>query len=150
MLGGMKCYIMDCDMDKNYFGGTAIWTMTWVGHTSQRNVSSGGEWGFSLPPNDHHLHPARPGVGKLPVAGVKTRMPVSPPQGHKDNSGEAPPGPTLDSCMVGESESTAYIKGRVEGIDVTVLIDSGCNVSLISEKLRMSIPALRKHVLNTQ
>ena len=51
---------------------------------------------------------------------------------------------------MGESESTAYIKGRVEGIDVTVLIDSGCNVSLISEKLRMSIPALRKHVLNTQ
>lgn len=51
---------------------------------------------------------------------------------------------------MGESETTAYVKGLVEGVDVTVLIDSGSTVSLISEEFRMSIPALRKRVLNTR
>ena len=77
-------------------------------------------------------------------------MPVSPPQGHNDNSAAATPDPTVGSCSVGESESTAYVKGLVEGVDATVLIDSGSNVSLISEEFTMSIPALQKHVLNTQ
>ena len=94
--------------------------------------------------------PAQRGAGKLLVAGIETRMPVSPPQGHNENSAAATLDPTVDSCSVGESESTAYVKGLVEGVDVTVLIDSGSNVSLISEEFRMSIPALRKHVLNTQ
>ena len=76
-------------------------------------------------------------------------MPVSPPQGHTDNAAAATPDPTVDSCSVGESESMAYVKGLVEGVDVTVLIDSSSNVSLISEEFRMSIPALRKRVLNT-
>ena len=74
-------------------------------------------------------------------------MPLSPTQGHNDNSAAATPDPTVDSCSVGESESTAYVKGLVEGVDVAVLIDSGSNVS---EEFRMSIPALRKRVLNTQ
>ena len=72
-------------------------------------------------------------------------MPLSPTQGHNDNSAAATPDPTVDSCSVGES--TAYVKGLVEGVDVAVLIDSGSNVS---EEFRMSIPALRKRVLNTQ
>ena len=77
-------------------------------------------------------------------------MPVSPPQGQNGGSAVDAPGPSMDSCSVGESKPTAYVKGLVEGVDVTVLIDSGSNVSLISEEFRMSIPALRKRVLNTQ
>lgn len=42
----------------------------------------------------------------------------------------------MDSCSVGESKSTAYVEGLVEGVDVTVLIDS--------------IPALRKSMLTVQ
>lgn len=77
-------------------------------------------------------------------------MPVSPPQGQHGNSAVVAPDPSMDSGSVGEYKPTAYVKGLVEGVDVTVLIDSGSTVSLISEEFRMSIPALRKRVLNTQ
>lgn len=43
-----------------------------------------------------------------------------------------------------------YVKGRIEGVDVTALLDSGSNVLLIAEELRMSIPVLHKHVLHSQ
>lgn len=53
-------------------------------------------------------------------------------------------------CSVSVSEPTAYVKGLVQDVDVSVLIDSGSNVSLISEEFKMSIPTLCKRVLNTQ
>jgi len=84
------------------------------------------------------------------VTGVETQMPVSPLQGQMDYSAGKAPARALDSCSVGESKPTAYVRGLVEGVDVTVLIDSGSNVSLISEDFRMSTSALRKRVLNTQ
>ena len=62
----------------------------------------------------------------------------------------AAPGPMMDPCSVREFECTAYVKGLVEGTDVTVLMDSGSTVSLISEKFKMSISSLRRRVLNTQ
>lgn len=62
--------------------------------------------------------PARPGAGKLPVAGIGTRMPVLPPQGQDDNPTVIAPDPTVDSCSVGVSEPTAYVRtgiGLIEG-----------------------------------
>ena len=50
---------------------------------------------------------------------------------------------------MGESRCTSYIRGLIENVDVAILIDSGSNVSLISEAFKMSIPALRKRVLCT-
>lgn len=87
---------------------------------------------------------------KLPVAGIGARMPVLPPQGQDDNPTLIAPDPTVDSCSADMSEPTAYVKGLVEGVDVSVLIDSGSNVSLISEEFKMCIPTLHKRVLNTQ
>lgn len=74
-------------------------------------------------------------------------MPVSPPQGHNNYSTVVILNFTVDS--VGES-AMAYIKALVEGVDVTVLINSGSNVSLISKKFRISIPTLHRCVINTQ
>lgn len=45
---------------------------------------------------------------------------------------------------------TSYVKGLIEGCEVTILMDTGSNVSLITDSFRMSIPSLRKRVLNRQ
>uniref|UniRef100_A0A3Q2ZZT4 Gypsy retrotransposon integrase-like protein 1 n=1 Tax=Kryptolebias marmoratus TaxID=37003 RepID=A0A3Q2ZZT4_KRYMA len=55
----------------------------------------------------------------------------------------------MDCSLMGESKRTSYVRGLIEGVDVAVLIDSGSNVSLISEDFKMSVPALRKRVLST-
>ena len=94
----------------------------WDARHSRTSAAARCDVSISLPTIAISI-PAWPGAGKLPVAGIDTQMPVSTPQGHMDNSAVASPGPTVDSCSVGKSESTAYIKGLVEGIDVTVLID---------------------------
>ena len=72
-----------------------------------------------------------------------------PSQG-QNCSASVPPDPLIGSGSVGVASPTAYVKGLIEGVDVTVLIDSGSSISLISEELRMSIPTLRKRVLDTQ
>jgi len=88
---------------------------------------------------------ARTAAGKLPATGVETQMPVSPLQVQIDYSAGKAPARALDSCSVGESKPTAYVRVLVEGVGVTVLIDSGSNVSLISEDFRMSMSALLFH-----
>lgn len=104
---------------------------------------------FYLPPDNHHRHPCTTRSRETPSSWHWDPMPVLPPQGQDDNPTVIAPDPTVDSCSVGVSEPTTYVKGLVEG-DVSVLIDSGSNVSLISEEFKMSIPTLRKRVLNTQ
>lgn len=98
--------------------------------TYEGEVNS-GFWTETIPPLFPDVCvsiPARTGVGKLPVAGIMTQMSVLPPQGQNDDSPVAAPDPVMDSCSVGESKSSAYVKGLVEGVDVTVLIDSGSNL----------------------
>lgn len=42
---------------------------------------------------------------------------------------------------------TSNVRGVVEGTEVTILVDSGATVSLISADFRMSVPALRNRPL---
>lgn len=42
---------------------------------------------------------------------------------------------------------TSYMRGVVEGTEVSILVDSGSTVSLISKDFHVSVPALRTRTL---
>uniref|UniRef100_A0AAV2MQ11 Reverse transcriptase n=1 Tax=Knipowitschia caucasica TaxID=637954 RepID=A0AAV2MQ11_KNICA len=49
-----------------------------------------------------------------------------------------------DDVDVGlEKYPTAYVRGVIEGVEASVLVDSGASVSLISSDFRMAVPTLR-------
>uniref|UniRef100_A0AAV2LHR9 Uncharacterized protein n=1 Tax=Knipowitschia caucasica TaxID=637954 RepID=A0AAV2LHR9_KNICA len=72
--------------------------------------------------------------GKLPVAGVMAQTPAFPREGPM----------FTDDVDVGlEKYPTAYVRGVIEGVEASVLVDSGASVSLISSDFRMAVPTLR-------
>uniref|UniRef100_A0AAQ5WXK3 Peptidase A2 domain-containing protein n=1 Tax=Amphiprion ocellaris TaxID=80972 RepID=A0AAQ5WXK3_AMPOC len=70
-------------------------------------------------------------------AGVMAQTPAFPMEG-----------PSLVDINGHDSKfPTSYVRGVVEGVEVSILIDSGASVSLISSDFRMTVPFLRSRPL---